>query len=176
MYNKSILLFAIAGGRFVYNIKYDKKRNYQFRLFNYKFTSLCIGLLLLVFIYSGQAHAETGKAPDAKSVTIGKQLYTKYCQQCHQKGGVGETPISIYIRKPGYVTAMPLNEASHAWHHGDKQLAHTILNGTRASKRMPAWKGTLSQQQAMYVVAYIKSLWSPRIIACQGPRHMSCMR
>lgn len=136
----------------------------------------CIILLLFVTNFVGVTHAETGKAPDAKSVVIGKKLYIKHCQVCHQKDGVGEEPISVYIRLPGFVTAMPLNETSHAWHHGDEQLVRMILEGSRRTKRMQAWKGTLSEKQVQNIVAYIKSLWSPRILACQGPRHMSCKR
>lgn len=141
-----------------------------------KKTAIHIMVLFLITTFGGITHAETGKAPDAKSVAVGKKLYIKYCQACHQKDGVGESPVPESLRRPGYVSAMPLNESSHAWHHGDKQLVKTILEGTPSTKRMPAWKGVLSEKQAYKIVAYIKSLWSPRIIACQGPRHMSCMR
>jgi mono/diheme cytochrome c family protein len=70
---------------------------------------------------------------------------------------------------------MPLNETSHAWHHGDEQLVRIILEGLRKTDRMPALKGIISEKEAYDIVAYIKSLWSARIIACQGPKHMSCM-
>jgi len=124
----------------------------------------------------GPGYAETGKAADAKSVAMGKKLYIQHCQVCHQKDGVGEEPISIYIRLPGFVTAMPLNDTSHAWHHGDRQLVQIILRGSPRTKRMRAWKGTLSEQQVQHIVAYIKSLWSPAVLACQGPKHMDCKR
>ena len=132
-------------------------------------------VLWLAITASGISHAKTGKAPNAKSVAAGEKLYIKYCQSCHQKDGVGETPVPESIRRPGYVSAMPLNETSHAWHHGDKQLVKMILKGLPRTKRMPAWKGVLSEKQADEIVAYIKSLWIPRILACQGPKHMSCM-
>lgn len=132
--------------------------------------------LLCLLVLNGILLAATGKMPDTKSVVAGKKLYTKYCQSCHQLNGVGENSIPEHIRKPGYVSAMPLNETSHAWHHGDKQLADMILNGSQRTKRMPAWKGTISISEANSIVAYIKSLWSPWIVSCQGPRHMICMR
>jgi len=96
-------------------------------------------------------------------------------QACHQEEGVGENPIPSFIARPGYLTAMPLNETSHAWHHTDEQLIHTILNGLQRTGRMPAWKDVITEQQASDVLAYIKSLWSDRILDCQGPKHMSCM-
>ena len=129
----------------------------------------------LMLILMGVAYAETGKKPDPDAVVQGKTLYKKHCIECHQKDGVGEMPIPLGIRHPDYVTAMPLNETSHAWHHGDIQLVNTILNGTRRTKRMPVFGKVLSKEEANDVVAYVKSLWSPRIIACQGPKHMSCM-
>ena len=113
--------------------------------------------------------------PDPKAVALGKPLYEKYCQSCHKKDGLGQSPVPWGIRHPDHVPAMPLNETSHAWHHGDEQLVQTILEGLRRTKIMPAWKGIISEQEAQQIVAYLKSLWSPRIVACQGPKHMSCM-
>ena len=133
-------------------------------------------ILFIIFMVSSfGVFAETGEKPDPISVSLGKKLYEQHCQVCHQKEGVGENQVPLSIRKPGYIPAMPLNETSHAWHHGDKQLVKMILEGTPSTARMPAWKGTISERDAQYIVSYIKSLWSPRIIACQGPKHMSCM-
>ena len=50
-----------------------------------------------------------------------------------------------------------------------------VLEGLRRTNRMPAWKSVLSEKEAYDIVSYIKNLWSPSIIACQGPKHMSCM-
>ncbi len=130
---------------------------------------------LIIIFTTGVVNAETGKAPDPEAILLGQKLYDKHCQVCHQKNGVGETPIPWSIRQPDYLPAMPLNEASHAWHHSDEQLATMILEGLNRTKRMPAWKNVISEQDANDIVAYIKSLWSPRIVACQGPKHMSCM-
>lgn len=132
-------------------------------------------LAAIVLLLSQNLIAETGKRPDAESVAAGKVLYQRFCQSCHKQDGVGELPIPPLLRMPGYITAMPLNETSHAWHHSDKQLAETILNGVPRTKRMPAWKGAITDQQTAQIIAYMKSLWSDRILGCQGPKHMSCM-
>ena len=109
-------------------------------------------------------------------VERGALQYQQYCSSCHLADGVGEPPIPRSIQRPDYFTAMPLNEASHAWHHGDEQLTQMILKGTSRSRtRMPAWEGVLSVDQVRDLIAYMKSLWSDRILACQGPKHMSCM-
>ena len=134
-------------------------------------------LLTSLFIMTATSDlllAETGKKPNPKAVMLGKMLYEKHCQVCHQKDGVGEKQIPWGIRNPDYITAMPLNETSHAWHHSDEQLVTTIMNGL-PKRNMPAWRHVLSEKEARDIVAYIKSLWSPKILACQGPKHMSCM-
>jgi mono/diheme cytochrome c family protein len=136
------------------------------------FKKLCIVSLLMV---SQWVFAETGQPPSPDQVAAGKALYGRYCLACHGENGVGEPPIPSTIRAPGYFTAMPLNETSHAWHHSDEQLVETILQGLQRTQRMPAWKGVITTDQATQLVAYLKSFWSPRIVACQGPKHMSCM-
>jgi len=40
---------------------------------------------------------------------------------------------------------------------------------------MMPYKEIISEQDAGNLVAYLKSLWSPRSLACQGARHMRCM-
>ncbi|WP_455206636.1 c-type cytochrome [Kaarinaea lacus] len=129
---------------------------------------------IVVIFSNGSVLAETGKKPDAEAIMLGKVLYEKHCQVCHQKDGVGQNDLPWGVRHPEYIPAMPLNEASHAWHHSDEQLAKTIMDGL-PKRSMPAWRGVLSEKDAANLVAYIKSLWGPEILACQGPKHMSCM-
>ena len=132
-------------------------------------------LSAIMLLYGQSLLAETGQRPDVQSVAAGKVLYEQYCQSCHKAKGIGEQPIPPLLKAPGYLTAMPLNETSHAWHHGDEELVSAILNGLQRTQRMPAFKGAVTEQQAREIVAYLKSLWSDRILACQGPKHMSCM-
>lgn len=137
---------------------------------------LAVDLLVVLLLTSAWSLAETGKRGSLESVERGARLYQDYCITCHGQNGIGEPPIPWGIRRPDYITAMPLDESSHAWHHGDENLVQTILMGTPRSRiRMPVWDGVLSNPQASDLVAYIKSLWSDRILSCQGPRHMSCM-
>ena len=139
---------------------------------------ICPSFISLVFalLTTGITQAETGKPPDANSVARGKHLYDTHCVACHKRDGVGEPAVPWSIRRMDYIEAMPLNERSHAWHHGDEQLIVMILDGTSRSRlRMPVWRQILSVQDAADLVAYIKSLWSDRIVACQGPKHMDCM-
>jgi len=140
----------------------------------------CIRLYFVSLFFSllatGVTQAETGKPPDSISVARGNQLYNAHCVACHKRDGVGEPTVPWSIRRADFIEAMPLDETSHAWHHGDEQLIEMILDGTSRSRtRMPVWRSILSEPDAADLVAYMKSLWSDRIVSCQGPKHMDCM-
>jgi photosystem II stability/assembly factor-like uncharacterized protein len=111
-------------------------------------------------------------------ITAGKKLYDENCQACHGERGVGERPQDLYARdENGLPLAPPLDDSAHGWHHGDDQLRRTILDGSPRNPRMAAWKQhDISPDDARSLVAYIKSLWNFRSLACQGSRHMGCMR
>ncbi len=134
------------------------------------FLSLTLGLT----VAAGLAFAETGKPPDKKSALRGEKLYAAHCQSCHGKRGVGESINPPFVRQPGYFPAPALDDSQHAWHHTDEDLVEFIMEGSTRTKRMAAFKGLLSEKQARDIVAYIKSLWGSRALACQGPQHMSC--
>lgn len=136
-----------------------------------KIKQLLLTGAILTFTITTPGFAETGKAPDPEAVERGLTLFKSNCQQCHQEEGVGEH-VPPRLRHPDFIPAIPLNENSHAWHHGDEQLVQIIQRG---NKRMPPFNNVLSEPQLLDLVAYMKSLWSPRILACQGPKHMSCM-
>ncbi len=132
--------------------------------------------LLVLLLVTAITQAQTGTQPDSKSAARGKQLYDAHCVACHKPDGVGEPTVPWSIRRTDLIEAMPLDETSHAWHHGDGQLVDMILDGTpRSRTRMPVWRNILSEQEAADLVAYLKSFWSDRIISCQGPKHMDCM-
>jgi len=115
--------------------------------------------------------------PSSRSLTAsaeplrGKQLYDQFCAACHGAAGRG-APGWRYQER----AAPPLDSSAHAWHHEDEQLLDMILDKPAPDSLMPAWRGVLTRENALDVVAYIKSLWSPYIRAnCQGAKHMSCM-
>lgn len=114
-------------------------------------------------------------AATAEAVDRGRALYGANCQDCHGVRGVGERPDDIYAKDEFGVVAPPLDDSAHAWHHSDFNLVQTILNGSPRNERMAAWKHSLSGKDAEDLVAYIKSLWNFRSLACQGARHMRCM-
>jgi len=108
-------------------------------------------------------------------VAAARQTYETYCQACHGKNGVGERPEDMHAQDQYGFVAPPLDNSSHGWHHSDQQLADTILNGSPRNPRMLPFRDIMPEQEARNVVAYIKSLWTFRSLACQGARHMRCM-
>jgi photosystem II stability/assembly factor-like uncharacterized protein len=108
-------------------------------------------------------------------VASARKVYEEYCQACHGENGVGERPKDMNSQDNYGFVAPPLDNSSHGWHHDDGNLAHTILNGSPRNPRMLPFKDLLSEDDAMSVVAYIKSLWNFGSLACQGARHMKCM-
>lgn len=86
--------------------------------------------------------------------------------------GVGERPKDRHARDEHGFVAPPLDDSAHGWHHSDANLAQTIMTGSSRNPRMMAFKDTVPETDTRNLVAYIKSLWSPRSLACQGARHM----
>lgn len=108
-------------------------------------------------------------------VAAASKTYEEYCQACHGENGVGERPKDMHAQDEYGFVAPPLDNSSHGWHHADGNMAHTILNGSSRNPRMLPFKDIISEEDARNVVAYIKSLWTFRSLACQGVRHMRCM-
>jgi mono/diheme cytochrome c family protein len=108
-------------------------------------------------------------------VAAARKTFEEYCQSCHGEKGVGERPKDIHGQDEYGFVAPPLDNSSHGWHHDDGNLAYTILNGSPRNPRMLAFKEIISEEDAKNTVAYIKSLWNFRSLACQGAMHMKCM-
>ena len=111
-----------------------------------------------------------------EAIRKGETLFAENCQACHGVKGIGERPDDPNAKDEYGFVAPALNDDAHGWHHPDKQLVQTILNGSPRNERMIAWKETLSEKEAKTIVTYMKSLWSFRSLACQGAKHMACMR
>lgn len=143
-------------------------------LFNRQ-SKFMIVFMVIFIVFTTNAVAETWKRGTTQEVKRGNDLYVTHCQTCHGVNGVGGKPVNSMLRNPDWIVPPALDDSQHAWHHSDENLIEVILDGSPRTSEMPAWKSTLSKQDAVDLVAYIKSLWSDRALSCQGPRHMSCM-
>ena len=113
------------------------------------------------------------REPQTDAARRGLKLFREHCVACHGERGVGETPREPQLADPDYLRAPALNDSTHAWHHDDDDLEKDILEGSEREPRMRAHKDEFSKQDARDVVAYIKSLWGPKALSCQGQRHMA---
>ena len=109
------------------------------------------------------------------AVSAGKAIYEDNCSGCHGVDGVGERPDDPGAQDEYGFVAPAMNDSAHAWHHPDAQLLETIRDGSSRNERMQPWKDDLSDAEIKNVIAYMKSLWSFRSLACQGAKHMACM-
>ena len=126
-----------------------------------------IGLVVALFSWPG---ASSGSLTASAKPAHGEELYRKYCASCHGPNGQGE--FNWMNKDRG---APPLDSSAHAWHHEDSQLVSMILDRPAPDSRMPPWRGILTRDDAIDIVAYIKTLWTPFIVAnCQGAKHMQC--
>ena len=101
------------------------------------------------------AQAEAGKGDAAKgNEDTGRKLYNRYCRGCHGEEGKGDglvfMPHVDNLTRKGYIDLLP-----------DAYLYTAIAKGGLAigkSSYMPAWEGTLTEQQINDILAYIRSL------------------
>lgn len=107
---------------------------------------------------------------DPATVARGAAVYKENCASCHGAGLQGQADWRVPDAE-GYLPAPPHDESGHTWHHPDQQLLALTWNGTAAivgngyKSRMPGFKGTLSPEDVIAVLAYIKSTWPEGVIA-----------
>ncbi|TDK46751.1 c-type cytochrome [Antarcticimicrobium luteum] len=117
------------------------------------------------------AEAQPGLLPytDAKIVARGAEVYKGFCASCHGARLEGQKNWRERDAE-GYLPAPPHDESGHTWHHPDKQLLALTWHGTAQLvgggyiSRMPGFKDTLSPDDVVAVLAYIKSTWPDAVI------------
>lgn len=120
---------------------------------------------------------------DKALVATGKRVYDAHCGSCH--GAKLEGQPNWRQRLPnGRLPAPPHDTSGHTWHHPDAVLFGIVKEGLVPGKYappqhesdMPAFGGSLSDEEIRAVLAYIKSTWPKRELAYQremdiGSRH-----
>jgi mono/diheme cytochrome c family protein len=116
---------------------------------------------------AGPAIQANPDAPD--QVLLGKTVYAESCASCH--GAKLEGQADWRIRKSdGRLPAPPHDETGHTWHHPDEQLFRITKLGLKPplapdgyESDMPAFEGTLTDEQIWAALAFIKSTWPKHI-------------
>lgn len=87
-------------------------------------------------------------------VNAGKADYMANCATCHGEPGVTLPPLESAPRH---------DEAGHTWHHADRSLFEWTLDRPPLATTMPAFRGVLTEEQVINILAYIKSTWPENI-------------
>ncbi|MCZ6539759.1 MAG: cytochrome c [Chloroflexi bacterium] len=86
-------------------------------------------------------------------VEAGKVTYAQNCVSCHGP-----------VQGPAAIDSAPVHgDAGHTWHHPDRLLYQWVLDRPPLATTMPAFRGLLSDEEVVDVLAYIKSSWLPEI-------------
>jgi len=116
-------------------------------------------------------HADPG---DAAQVAKGKTIYDAQCAACHGRNLEGQPAWQSRLAS-GRMRAPPHDDSGHTWHHPDAVLFGITKHGVAPpygppgyQSDMPAFGGTLADQQIWDVLAYIKSGWSSRALEAQA--------
>lgn len=111
---------------------------------------------------------------DPALVAAGRPLYARHCASCH--GARLEGQPNWRSRLPnGRMPAPPHDASGHTWHHPDAILFGIVKDGMVPGRYappgyesdMPAFGGTLSDEQIHAVLAFIKSTWPMKEAAYQ---------
>lgn len=102
---------------------------------------------------------------DRRVVAEGQQVYAAQCASCHGQELQGQP--DWRSRKPdGMLPAPPHDETGHTWHHPDAVLfaltkygPARVIGDPNHKSDMPGYDGTLTDDQIIAVLSYIKSTW-----------------
>lgn len=126
-----------------------------------------LGALFVLLLLAGCSRSANRTEVDpqlAQQIELGQQVYAANCAACHGPNGEGE-PDWQTPKEDGTYPAPPHDETGHTWHHGDGTLLQIIrgggdsLNIPNFKSNMPAFGDTLSDEEILAVLAYLKSRW-----------------
>lgn len=109
---------------------------------------------------------------DQSLVALGANLYAENCASCHGANLEGQVEDWRSPGPDGLMPAPPHDETGHTWHHPDEILFKITKLGivkaanlTGYKSAMPAYEGTLTDEEIIAVLSFIKSTWPDEIQA-----------
>lgn len=97
----------------------------------------------------------------------GQILYQANCASCHGTSGQGQANWKS-ARSDGTRPAPPHDVTGHTWHHADAVLFGIVKEGGAYAAppgypaTMPGYKASMTDQQIIEVLTYLKTMWGPK--------------
>ena len=140
---------------------------------------LTLGLFALLVFTACPSNSDTidpapvGEASPTPTLAprTGQQIFASTCSACHGAGGEGQPNWHI-PKEDGILPSPPLNGEGHTWHHPDGFLYRVVSQGGRIQEGpsvpdfksgMPAFGDSLSHDEIIDVLIYVKGLWGDKI-------------
>lgn len=109
------------------------------------------------------------RSADPAQLALGQKVYAQQCAACH--GAKLEGQPNWRAKLPnGRMPAPPHDDSGHTWHHTDEVLFGITKHGLVPpyappgyESDMPAFAGTLSDDEIRAALAYIASHWSDEV-------------
>ncbi|APE44600.1 cytochrome C [Sulfitobacter alexandrii] len=105
---------------------------------------------------------------EGRDIAAGAALYAEKCAACHGADLQGQ-PDWRTPGADGVLPAPPHDVTGHTWHHDTPMLMAYTLDGGQATLEargvtgfksgMPAFRGTLSEDDVLDILAYIRASW-----------------
>jgi high-affinity iron transporter len=100
----------------------------------------------------GAAYDAPVPGVDTADKSTGKALYETHCMSCHGGTGHGDGPAGAGLP----TLPADFTDAFHARYYSDAGRVQVIKKG-HAEQGMPAFEGTLTEEQIVTVYAYVRS-------------------
>ncbi len=147
---------------------------FQLRLSANKWVLFGATLIVILGVASFVQVTQVQYKPIDNPLTIqsGGELFQRNCASCHGQKAQGTVADWQVVGEDGKYPPPPLDGSAHAWHHSIEGLTNTIRNGTvELGGSMPAWKGTLSDDEIFSIIAWLASLWPEEIYTAWQQRN-----
>ncbi|TAN08900.1 MAG: cytochrome c [Burkholderiaceae bacterium] len=135
-----------------------------------------VGAVAAALLYGAGRSSDAAFISPANRALVarGKVIYANHCAACHGAALQGQPNWRERLAN-GRLPAPPHDKTGHTWHHPDAVLIDIVTNGLVPGRTapagyasdMPAFGGTLSREEIVAVLTYIKSSWPPEILRLQ---------
>ena len=135
--------------------------------------------LLAVLLVCAGTTAQADHRFEGQDLEAGATLYAEACASCHGAKLEGQPD----WRKPGadgVLPAPPHDVTGHTWHHDTPLLLEYTLKGGQAALEargvtgfksgMPGFEETLTEDQVLDILAFIRSTWPEQAQKVQSQR------